>query len=602
MRVKKDKLSSFGLVIKSLLSSHKILASLIFSFGLLATLTMTILISYQLIFLNKIHLGVKVANINVSGLQKNQALLLIYQKVITSNKEIELKFEHSTFQFNQEILNPNYNVAEVVNKAFTITRSGNWLENLKWQYLALTGKVNLPLELSLNDEYLNDKLARVAALINLEPIPPEVKLSDNKIEVSRGKLGKKVNHDKVRELILKQFTELSVTPILLPVENTGIQLDEDQIEIITKQAENFIGKEINLEFGSNSWQFNDSVIISLLDIKPTKDNTQLALVPNRSKIANIIEGVKKEINRPAKNARFQFENGRVTIFEPALTGQELETEKSINLFNQAIISQEKKTKISLPVVTQQPEIQTSEVNNLGINELIGSGFSSFEGSSRERIHNIQLASSRINGILLAPGEIFSFNNTIGEISVSTGYTTAYIISKGRTILGEGGGVCQVSTTLFRAAVNAGLPIIERHPHAYRVSYYEKGGSKPGLDATIFVPTVDLRFENDTPAYILIQGYIKDNYLYFDIYGTKDGRKVTVSEPKISNIVPPPPPIYEEDPELPKGVVKQVDFPATGAKIRVTRTVEKNGNIKTDVFNSDYKPWQAVYKVGTKGIQ
>src|SRR5205085_743367 len=129
------------------------------------------------------------------------------------------------------------------------------------------------------------------------------------------------------------------------------------------------------------------------------------------------------------------------------------------------------------------------------------------------------------GVLIAPGQVFSFSKAIGEVSSFTGYKQAYVIENGKTVLGDGGGVCQVSTTLFRAALNAGLPIVERHPHAYRVQYYEED-SGPGIDAAVYVPSVDLKFKNDTGHHILIQAYadVENLRLTFDLYGANDGRE------------------------------------------------------------------------------
>ncbi|HZQ29900.1 MAG TPA: VanW family protein, partial [Patescibacteria group bacterium] len=174
-------------------------------------------------------------------------------------------------------------------------------------------------------------------------------------------------------------------------------------------------------------------------------------------------------------------------------------------------------------------------------------------------------------------------------------------ANGKTVLGDGGGVCQVSTTFFRALLNAGLPIVERHPHSYRVGYYEQD-SPPGLDATIYYPSVDLKFRNDTGNYILIQTVVDyDNLrLTFNLYGTKDGREVSISNSVITNQTPAPPPLYQDDPTLPKGVIKQVDFEAAGADVYFTREVRKNGRVVlADKFVSNYQPWQAVFLRGTQ---
>ncbi|MCL5935535.1 MAG: VanW family protein, partial [Firmicutes bacterium] len=189
---------------------------------------------------------------------------------------------------------------------------------------------------------------------------------------------------------------------------------------------------------------------------------------------------------------------------------------------------------------------------------------------------------------------------VGEVSAATGYKQAYVIKSGRTVLDDGGGVCQVSTTLFRAALKAGLPIPERTGHAYRVGYYEQGGFPPGMDATVFAPSVDLKFKNDTPNYLLLQAYTVANNLYIDIYGTSDGRVTSLSAPKVTNQTPPPPDLHQDDPTLPRGTVQQVDWAAWGANVSFTRKVTRGDEtLVSETWNTSYRPWQAVYLVGTK---
>ena len=164
----------------------------------------------------------------------------------------------------------------------------------------------------------------------------------------------------------------------------------------------------------------------------------------------------------------------------------------------------------------------------------------------------------------------------------------------------GGGVCQVSTTLFRAALSAGLPIVERTAHAYRVGYYEND-SKPGFDATVFAPSPDLKIKNDTPASILIQTEVDqiNNLLYFRFYGKKDQRKVEISPVTVYDVVPPLPEIRQDDPTLKKGVVKQVDYPAWGAKAVFDYKVSNGDMVSFEKkFFSSYRSWQAIYLVGT----
>ena len=277
--------------------------------------------------------------------------------------------------------------------------------------------------------------------------------------------------------------------------------------------------------------------------------------------------------------------------------------ENLNSQFEKIVSKQKPQNvvILISVKTLKPKITTDEANNLGIKELIGKGTSLFYHSIPNRVFNITLAAERINGVLIPPNEIFSFNKALGDVSSFTGYQQAYVIQNGKTVLGDGGGVCQVSTTFFRALLNAGLPITQRHAHAYRVGYYEQD-SLPGLDATIYVPTVDLKFKNDTNDYILVQTQVDlaTQQLSIFLYGAKDGRVVSMTAPVITNLTPPPPDSFQDDPTLPKGVVKQVDFKAEGSKVSFTRDVLKNGKkIISDKFISNYAPWKSVYLRGTK---
>lgn len=322
---------------------------------------------------------------------------------------------------------------------------------------------------------------------------------------------------------------------------------------------------------------------------------------------NHVNGLAKEIDYPAQDALFNFSAGRVVAFRQEKYGRKLNPDKTRKTFIEKTLGLKEagfKTReliIPLTIDVVKPDITTEKANTFGIKELIGSGVSTYFHSIDNRIFNIGLATSRINGILVQPGGVFSFNDAVGDISAFTGYKTAYVIKDGRTILGDGGGVCQVSTTLFRAALNSGLPIIERWPHAYRVGYYEQN-SEPGVDATVYSPTNDFKFKNDSGGYILIQGIFEpDIYkLTFNFYGQKDGRFVNMTKPIILSRSAPPPDLYQDDPALPKGKIVQADFSAWGAKVKFDYKVENKGQvIFQKTFYSDYRPWQAVFMRGTK---
>ncbi len=327
---------------------------------------------------------------------------------------------------------------------------------------------------------------------------------------------------------------------------------------------------------------------------------------SQGKLNNKLKPIYVDINKKPVEAVFNFEDGRVKQFRASENGQAVDQgELYQDALSKATLvlssTGQKIVIVPIPVKTLKPTLTTDKVNKMGINELIGTGTSLFAGSIESRIYNVNLATSRVNGYLVKPGDTFSFAKAVGDVSNLTGYKQAYVIQNGKTVLGDGGGVCQVSTTLFRAALNAGLPIVERHAHAYRVHYYEED-SPPGIDATVYVPSVDLKFKNDTGHYILIQSIIDltQPRLTFMIYGTSDGRVVNQTDPIVTNVRPAPPDKFEDDPTLPAGTVKQVDFAAGGADSSFTRTVTRNGQVLyDDTFTSHYTPWQAIYLRGTK---
>ncbi len=310
--------------------------------------------------------------------------------------------------------------------------------------------------------------------------------------------------------------------------------------------------------------------------------------------------IQQQVETEPRDAVFQFEEGNVLEFKPEVVGKIIDVPSFNEKLAQTIVSAEEEG-LEIPVIITNPRIKTGDINNLGIKELIGEGKSTFFHSIPGRVFNVNLASSRINSTIVAPGEEFSFNKSVGDISRASGYQSAYIISGGKTILGDGGGVCQVSTTVFRAALNAGFPITERKAHAYRVGYYEQD-SKPGIDATVYNPSVDLKFLNDTENHILIQTKVdtKNYKMSVQIYGTKDGRVSVVSEPKISGQSSPLPTIYVDDPTLPAGQTKQIDWSAWGAKVSFNYKVMKGTETLIEkTFYSNYQPWAAVYLKGTK---
>lgn len=557
-------------------------------------------LGFQTFWGEKILPKVKAGNISLSGLTQTQAVEKL-EATVTSVKAdiIKVAAQNKVFEMPTKDVGLEFDVEKAAQSAYSVGHSTNLWQSFTQTLSQIKSPKVLQIEFLANEAKLDEFLAKIAAEVETPIVESKLEVTAGKIKFTPGAAGKKIEGKLLKKQILENFAKLKLEPQTLNLVTSQPEIPESLGQKAITSAEKFVGKKLELITSDQTFEITENLLLTL--ISPNYNLENFDMVGNKEKIAAFVKhNLDAKISKEPVDAKFQFDGKRVVAFIPSSDGVKLDISKTTELIYQALENPQAFQKINLPVSISPAKVKTSDVNNLGISELIGRGVSNFAGSAAERVHNIKLAASRINGTLVAPGDIFSFNQTVGEISTATGYTSAYIISKGRTILGEGGGVCQVSTTAFRAAVNAGLEIVKRVAHAYRVRYYEQGGGKVGLDATIFIPSVDLQFRNDTANNILIQAYTKGVELYFDFYGTSDGRIAQVSKPQVSNVRPAPEPQYEQDPSLPAGVTKQIDFAATGAQVTVERVVKKAGLVlHSDVFRSNYKPWQAIYKVGTK---
>lgn len=557
-------------------------------------LFLLLVLATNLIYLGKVFPGVKVAGIDVGGKTTTQAIETL-SKNINKPDAIVLIGDGRTFELKSDEIELSYDFEGTARRAHNLYRTGNLTYDYYHRAFLPFWSKNLGLSLTLNEEELQKHISIIAGQLSIEPVNPEVNISGEKVLVEKGEKGKSVKTNELRAKIGKSLAFAQNNEITIPIKEVDPTLTDKQLEILTKRAETLVGKSLTLSFEHQSFSYNDSELVNLInpDGEYKKEATEA-----------LLQDIAEQIERAPQNSVFVYRGNRVEEFAPAKDGVKIDRERFVKELTASIKTLEEgnqnSASMSVPVKKTKPAVSTDEVNDLGINELLGRGTSRFAGSITSRIHNIGVASSNFNGQLVKPGEVFSFNEILGDVSAYTGYKQAYIIKDGKTVLGDGGGVCQVSTTLFRAILDAGLPIVERSPHSYRVSYYEQD-SPPGLDATIYSPYVDLKFKNDTPNHLLIQTEFNPGTasLVFEIYGTDDGRMAQTTKPVVAGVTAPPEDKYVDDPSLPAGEIKQIEHKAWGASVSFTYSVEKEGEVLYEkTFYSNYKPWQAVYLRGT----
>jgi vancomycin resistance protein YoaR len=454
------------------------------------------------------------------------------------------------------------------------------------------------LDISYDETAFNKYISDLSSQLNKPYIPSEFQIKSGQVVCVQGQIGREIDTEALKWTLVSQLANAKFEDFVeIKFNESGYLPSESEIAETKAKAQKLIGKNLVLTSDNRNITVDDKTLLSWLNFKNDYQN---------EKIGEYVKNTSQSLKRDPVNAVFKFENNKVTDFKPALPGlipKEDELSALIkSSMDKLVSSEDKSISFAVPVKTIDPDIKTEDANDLGIKELLGRGTSTFHHSDSIRNMNIEKGAGIVNRILVAPGETFSFVKNLGEVSLEAGFKKAYIIRQGKTELDVGGGICQVSTTLFRAMLNAGVNITERRNHAYRVSYYEED-SKPGFDATVFIPSPDLKFINDTGHYVLIQNIfdLPNRTLTYEIYGTSDGRKSEISNYRQWDSAPPPPDIYIDDPTLPVGKVVQDEKRIPGLKTAFDWTVtDKDGSvIHKKTFQSNFTPWAAVYRRGTK---
>ena len=546
---------------------------------------------FRLAYRNLILPKVAISGINVGGMDKITALKLIGKYYSTNPNSVILRINDKEIDKLGEI-KVERDFVWAVEQAYSVGRNGNLLTQLSEQINTLVGSRNITVPISYNEDDLLGYIDQLASDYNQKPVWPKLVMNNNLVEVVSGKDGVEIVKDKLIKDIVYHWSVPDKQIVDIPREVVSAKENKELTDQAIASLNKWGERSLTLKQSGFEEKLDKSEIMSLFGL--------INDIVDPDQFETLMARIQQLVETEPRDAVFQFEDGKVLEFKPEVVGKVIDVPSFNEKLAQTIVSAEEE-ELEIPVIITNPRIKTGDINNLGIKELIGEGKSTFFHSIPGRVFNVNLASSRINSTIVAPGEEFSFNKSVGDISRASGYQSAYIISGGKTILGDGGGVCQVSTTVFRAALNAGFPITERKAHAYRVGYYEQD-SKPGIDATVYNPSVDLKFLNDTENHILIQTKVdtKNYKMSVQIYGTKDGRVSVVSEPKISGQSAPLPTVYVDDPTLPAGQTRQIDWSAWGAKVSFNYKVMKGTETLIEkTFYSNYQPWAAVYLRGTK---
>ncbi len=569
-------------------------------------------IGYQVWFGGKIFSGVSIGQIDLSGMQPQEAASLIKQNITFPQQgHILLRDGEQTWLLTPEQLGLFLDPESTATQALEIGRQGSVSHRLKAQWSAWRfGRSITPIFI-LDKRVAYAQLNQLSTVINKPVIEADLSISGVDVVVNAGQVGRYVNIDATIDQLATLLHSMHDGIVDLIIEETPPYIIDASAQ--AEFAKQILSQSLKLTAEGNDsspWEFSPADLAGMLRIEKIQDaaGSRFQIGLNTNILRDFLSQLAPELQIYPQNARYIFNDDthELEVIQNAVIGRQLNIEKTISDIQDKIIK-EGSHEISLVFDTNQPEL-TDDLKgaDVGVTELIQSETSYFYGSSADRVKNITVAASKFHGLMIPPGATFSMASALGDISLDNGYAEALIIAGGQTITGVGGGVCQVSTTLFRTAFFAGFPIVERYSHAYRVSYYERvagGGIDPrlaGLDATVYVPVVDLKFTNDSPYWILMETYVNPSYssIQWKFYSTSDGRTVDWNTTGPVNLVEAPEPKYKENPDLPEGKIKQVDWAAQGADVTVNRTVYRSGDVLfSDTFFTHYRPWQAVYEYG-----
>lgn len=581
---------------------------------------------------DKFYPGVKINGVSLSGLSLKQAEKIFQSKLdgfqrdgqtfVYKNKTVKIYpiANSVTSDLAREII--TFDLNSILNSAYRLGRGKNFFDSL-WQKIKMIFvNKNFSLQFNLDEIEIKKILTNNFQELEKPGNNPQLEFSakdgplqnngqassdwDN-FTISQGKSGLIFDYNLAINNLKKNLSQLNFEIIELKLKLSQPEFNKEQTkflepqikEILTlKKIEFYTTSTSEFEFPYKIFTVFPNEFKNWLNLAWNKESKQVKLIFESVKVEEYLNTVKWRIEQPVKEAKFGLINNRVSEFQSSQAGYQIDLEKTLaNLELSRVLGiNNKKNTAQIVVQKTKPQTNIADINDLGINELIGIGASIFAGSPINRRHNIKVGAQSLNGLLLAPGEEFSTNNALGEINAARGYLPELVIKGNQTIPEYGGGLCQIATTLFRLAINSGLKITARKPHAYRVSYYEPAGT----DATIYPPWPDLRFINDTPNYLLFQTHVQDNDLRFEFWGTNDGRQVATTTPKVWNFTSPGETKYVETTDLEPEKIKCIEIAHNGAEAEFSRTISyPNSDKESEIesWYSKYRPWQAVCLIG-----
>lgn len=563
---------------------------------------------YARLYHNRIFPGARVLGVRLDGLSISEARKAI-QNAIDAALAEGLRFEYrgreivldaSTVSTDPDVSRDliRYNFDGVLERAFALGREGPWQERVTRQIRLRTVPFHLPVVITIDRAQIADALH--TALRRELPRAHDARFvfdmtaRPSRVLIEPEQSGVTLVIEPALTRLLAQAERLDFRTIAVDDHITLPRVTQTDIEPLFPHAHAWTQRpSITFVYDAQRFVIPTALFSSWMAVTGTQGNFKLTIDPQKFEVD--VRNVAGSIEQEAKDGSLEIKDKKVISFVSGTQGRRIDIQATLNT---VLAHWPASSTIPIVVRVSQGRLTGIDPEALGIRELLGVGTSGFSGSPVNRRKNIAHGVAQVNGTIIQPGETFSLLKTLGPVDGAHQWLPELVIKGNVTKPEYGGGLCQIGTTTFRGALASGLPIVERQNHSYRVRYYEPAGT----DATIYEPKPDFRFLNDTGYPIVIHAYIKGNDVFFEFWGTKDGRVVEQTKPSIFNVTPPPPMKLIETLELPPGKKKCTETAHAGADAQFTYTVTyQNSDVKKTVFRSHYRPWQAVCLVGVEKL-
>ena len=543
---------------------------------------------------NRIHAGVSIAGLDVGRLTHEEAAAKLTAQVQrAAAKPITLTSDTKNWPFVPSDVGTAIDVSGSVDKAASLGRAGNIVDNLLDRFALYFSPRTVGLSGTVDSVLLDALITGVAKKLDNPPVNAGVTVKGNKVTVVDGTDGLVVDQVVLRGSLKSLLFSLHSTDLPVPTKVLAPAIQAANTSTAVAQVTTMVGGNVKLKLDDQSWSLSPEKVAAALEFRTEGQGDASRLVPYLSakKLSAFLKSVGTAVKREPKGATWQTDGKTATLIA-ARTGRQLDTEATAAALTAAALKTSSRV-ATAQVKESQPNRSTEKAKSMGVVTKIGSYTTEFGGSAGRR-HNVARAGELISGTLLAPGEEFDFNTVVGARTEANGFKTAPAIIGGKLEDTLGGGICQVSTTLFNAVFFAGLDVTARTNHSIYISHYPKG-----RDATVSWGGPEFRFRNDTANWILIKAASGEGSLTFVLYGTPTHRKVAYTTSDFYNITPPTEKRVKTD-QLLVGETNVTDDGQTGKQCKVARKVVQDGKtIHADVFVSSYPMRPKTVEEGTK---